>query len=181
MKKKFLPFAEAREFVHSLKLKNSGEWYKFCKSVGRPIYIPSNAHTVYKNDWKGMGDWLGTGNIAVFRKKFRGFNEARKFVHELNLKGEGEWRLYAKSDHKPVDIPSNPNYSYRTSGWKNWGDWLGTGRTREFRSFDEAREFVRTLELKGGKYWKEYCKSGVKPIDIPFAPNKVYEKEFIIK
>ena len=48
-----------------------------------------------------------------------------------------------------------------------WGDWLGTGtdrdRLREYRSFKEARAFVRGLGLKSGAEWSDYCKSGKKP------------------
>ena len=47
------------------------------------------------------------------------------------------------------------------------GDWLGTGRIadheREFRPFEEAREFVHSLGLQREADWREYCKSGKKP------------------
>jgi hypothetical protein len=61
------------------------------------------------------------------------------------------------------------------------GDWLGTGtmapRLREYKSFEEAREFVHKLKLKSGEEWKEYCKSGQKPVDIPSYPNQTYKKD----
>ena len=47
------------------------------------------------------------------------------------------------------------------------GDWLGTGtvarRLRQYRSFKEARAFVRSLGLKSEAEWCAYCKSGKKP------------------
>jgi len=49
---------------------------------------------------------------------------------------------------------------------------------KQFRDFKSAREFVRSLELKSGKYWKEYVKSGNKPDDIPSKPDSVYKKEW---
>ena len=62
--RKFRPFAEAREFVHSLKLPNENQWRKYCKSGKKPADIPSTPSITYKKEWKGMGDWLGTGRIA---------------------------------------------------------------------------------------------------------------------
>ena len=43
-KREFRPFAEARAFVHTLKLKNSDEWRAYCQSGTKPEDIPSNAH-----------------------------------------------------------------------------------------------------------------------------------------
>ena len=56
-----------------------------------------------------------------------------------------------------------------------WGDWLGTGTIanflREYRSFKEARAFVRGLGLQSGAEWSAYCKSGKKPGE--FRPGQV--------
>jgi hypothetical protein len=50
---------------------------------------------------------------------------------------------------------------------------LGT----EWCPFEEAREFVRELNLKGQKEWNEYCKSGNKPDNIPANPNRTYKNK----
>jgi exonuclease I len=50
--------------------------------------------------------------------------------------------------------------------------------TKIFCPFEEAREFVRALNLKGQKEWNEYCKSGNKPDNIPTYPNKTYKNKF---
>ena len=47
---------------------------------------------------------------------------------------------------------------------------------KEFRSFEDAREFVRLLNLKSIEDWKEYCKSGNKPNNIPANPLQKYKK-----
>jgi hypothetical protein len=52
--------------------------------------------------------------------------DARQFVHTLGLKSQAEWASYRKSGHKPSDIPSNPNRTYKNE-CKSWDDWLGTG------------------------------------------------------
>jgi len=121
---KFRPFVEARGYVHALNLKNQGEWYEYCKSGKKPEDIPMAANLVYRKEWKGFGDWLGTGTIATQSRTYRPFAEAREFVHTLRLKNQREWKDYCKSGKKPDDIPDSPDRLYRNE-WKSWGDWFG--------------------------------------------------------
>jgi hypothetical protein len=46
-------------------------------------------------------------------------------VRGLQLKSEGEWCDYIKSDIGPDDIPVAPHNVYANDGWAGWGDWLG--------------------------------------------------------
>ncbi len=41
--------------------------------------------------------------------------------------------------------------------------------------FDEARDYVRKLNLGGHLEWRNYCISSEKPIDIPSAPYQIYK------
>ena len=123
------------------------------------------------------------------KKKFRPFKKARKFVRALGLKSHKEWRDYCMGElagmaPKPEDIPAGPNKTYKDRGWKDWGDWLGTGTiapfNREYRPFEEAREFARTLKLRSSIEWREYCKGELegrvpKPEDIPASPRNTYK------
>ena len=72
-----------------------------------------------------MGDWLGTGRIADQLRVYRPFNEARLFVHTLDLKSRADWNAYCKSGKKPPDIPTAPWQTYLTDGWAGMGDWIG--------------------------------------------------------
>ncbi len=176
----FISFCEARKFVRELNLKNRDEWQIYCKSGKKPENIPSNPNRTYKKlGWSGYGDWLGTGKIAPQVKKFLEFNEARKFVISLKMHSFNEWKKYAKSSQRPINIPANPHSIYKTAGWSSYGDWLGTGkiasRNRVFREFIQARDFVRKLKLKNVEEWRRYCKSD-KPDDIPVNPDSVYHK-----
>jgi hypothetical protein len=60
------------------------------------------------------------------------------------------------------------------------GDWLGTGTVapflRQYRSFKKARAFVRDVGLKSEREWRECCRSGKKPADIPSNPHRTYEQ-----
>ena len=101
------------------------------------------------------------------------------------MKGQKEWNEYCKSGKLPKNVSSRPDFIYKkTKEWTNWGDFLGTGtvahKDRVYLPFKEARDFVRSLNLKDQKEWDDYCKSGKKPDDIPFAPWHTY-KEWNIK
>ena len=177
-------FKEAREYVRILGLKVKYEWEKYCRSGYKPDFIPANPDKVYQKKkwfnltgWVDWTDWLGADIIDTKKRKFLRFSEAREFVHSLNLKDSNDWKMYCKSGHKPSKIPASPQNYYKKK-WNGIGDWLGNGkvRNRKYRSFSEAREFVRTLGIKNRKEWEEYCKSGNKPDDIPANPWVIYHK-----
>ena len=181
--KEWRSFKEAREFVRSLGLNGQREWYAYCKSGNKPEDVPYSPDQSYKNKgWQSYGDWLGTDNISYRYLEYRSLKETRYFVRKFKLKNVKEWFEYCKSGEKPDDIPYNVQTTYKNKGWTTWGDFLGTGRIAnkdlQFRSFKEAREFVRSLGLKGVTEWWEYCKSGNKPDDIPSKPDSVYKKEW---
>jgi len=90
------PFTEARAFVHMLELKSKAAWLAYGKSGKRPTDIPSNPDQIYPTEFRGFGDWLGTGTIASFNRQYRLFPEARAFVHTLNFKSSKQWRDYCK-------------------------------------------------------------------------------------
>ena len=49
----WMPFEEARAFVHSLKLKNQTEWRIYTKTEKKPYDIPSDPYKAYANSgWK---------------------------------------------------------------------------------------------------------------------------------
>src|SRR5262249_44851868 len=108
-------------------------------------------------------------------REYQSFENARAYVHSLGLKSQAEWVEYCKSGKRPADIPAKHARRYAKAGWKNWGDWLGTGRIddqiREYRPLAPYHAFFRSIGLKS---WRKYCKSGNKPFDIPTNPQQTY-------
>jgi hypothetical protein len=113
--------------------------------------------------------------------KFLPFHEAKEFVRKLGLKSSKEWRKFCNSGKKPLDIPTSPERTYKRE-WINWGDWLGSGnvssRNRKYRVFQDARNYVHSLGLITIEDWKEFSKSGKRPLDIPGKPYIVYKKDW---
>jgi len=178
-------FFQARKFVQSLNFKKRKDWNHYCTSGKKPIDIPSVPKLAYKNQFVSMDDFLGIKIICNRRKNkdWRSFFDARKFAHNLNLKGKQEWKLYCKSGKKPIDIPLDPQKSYSARGeWLGWGDWLGTGNVKfgdkKLMPFFQARKFANNLNLNNKNEWQDYCKSGKKPRDVPANPRNAYKKEF---
>jgi hypothetical protein len=102
---------------------------------------------------------------------WRPFEAARAFAHGLRLNLQAEWFSFCKGKMPekgklPPDIPMAAHQIYKIHGWDGYGDWLGTGRIadhlRTFRSFDEARGYVRSLNLKSRDEWIKYCRCQIK-------------------
>ena len=174
----FLPFEEAREHVIKMGFKKVKEWEKYCSCGEKPDNIPSNPSTIYKKKgWIHWGDFLGTGRHLG---QWLSFEEAKKIVRELGIKTCVEWKKYCKLGKVPNGIPRSIDDIYKNE-WISWGDFLGTGSVatfnQKFVSFEEAREFVIKLGLKGQKEWREYSKSNKKPNNIPSTPDKTYKNK----
>ncbi len=195
--RQYRPFEEARAFIRSLGLKSVAGWNEFCKGNlpehgALPLDIPvCPSRTYAKKGWAGFGDWLGTMTLAPRFRAYRPFREARDFAHKLNLKGQAEWFAFCKGEmpmlgRLPADIPAASNRVYANKGWVDFGDWLGINsvatRFREYRSFREARDFVRKLKLRNNTEWGDFCKGrlsnkGVLPADVPTNPHRTYAKK----
>lgn len=178
--KKFKPFAEARDFARSLGLRTKRDWVSYLASGRKPANIPANPDASYRDKgWISFSDWLGTEHVPNRLKKMLPFSAAREFARSLSLSSVEEWRTYATSGKRPADLPGNPQEFYAENGWGGWGDFLGTGRVsnrdKVFRSFMDAREFIRGLGLKSESEWREYCRSGKRPSDIPSHPDRAYK------
>ncbi len=176
----WMPFEEAREFVRSLNISTSTEYFELWKKGKMPKNIPRNSDFLYKNNgWSSWGDWLGTGTIANFNKEYLSYEESKKKIIKLKIKSQKEWFEYCLTGKKPDDIPRNGYQTYKNKGWISWGDWLGnytlSNSNKIFRDFELAKEFVKSLNLSNVKEWNTYCKNGNKPEDIPGSPEKSYK------
>ena len=179
----YLNYDAAIKFVHKLNLKNQKEWQSYVKSGNKPKNIHSKPERFYKNtsEWKSWGEWLGTYKIYDGYLTYMNFEDAKRYVHSLKLKSYSkDWKKFCETN-KPIDIPTTPDRVYKGKGWVSWGDFLGTGKVadqlKNFLPFEEAKEFIKKLGLKSQKEWQDYCKSGLKPNNIPSDPQKVYGKK----
>jgi len=179
VKKDFLSFEEAREYVRKLKLKGTNEWRKYCTSGNKPSNIPSLPDVLYNTKWEGMSDWVGTGRKGRMRKdQFLSFDEARSYVRKQGLTSRVEWSEFTKSDKLPKNIPKIPNIIYKE--FTGFADWLGCelsyGLKKDFLSFVEAREHVLKQGLTTSKEFLKW-RNETKP-NIPATPTTTYKDEW---
>ena len=177
---KYLSFEQAREFVHSLNLPGCKEWLEYVKTDKKPVTIPSNPYAVYKDKWISYPDWLGvnTKSTRDIAKGFLPFEKARAYVRTLGFKNSTDWNAYAFSDKRAKEIPSQPAKNYKGKGWDSLMDWIGVDKKPSapvYVSYEEAREFVRSLHLKNVREWHIFTKSENMPVNIPPNPYEYYK------
>lgn len=185
----FKSFEDAKKYVQKFGFKNIAEYRKWCEN-NKPADIPYNPNRVYKNKgWISMGDWLGTGYIAPKNRKYRSFEETKKFAQSLKLSGQKEWGKFLKSGKKPDDIPTSPSTKYKKE-WKGWGDFLGTENksileiSKNYLPWKDAKPIYRKLskeyEISGWGEWVQFARTHKKLLNdlrIPATPWSAYTKE----
>ena len=114
-----------QEVRYKLNLKSWSEWRNYCTSDQKPENIPSHPHIIYRGKgWINIADFIGIKDKSTKNKKFRTFINAKKYVHQLDIKNQKEWQKFAKSSKRPDDIPSIPSRVYKKE-WRGLADWLG--------------------------------------------------------
>lgn len=167
----FLPFESAREQVRSFEFATTRDYHAWSKSQHRPRNIPSNPDRIYKKQWKGWADWLGTAPMP--------FLEARDFARSLGIYRRDEWVSYIKEHGLPRGIPKSPSTVYKDKGWISWKDWLGRDDNFRFKDFEVARDFVRSLGLKSRREWTQFSQSPECPPGIPSDPASIYSDRWL--
>jgi hypothetical protein len=117
-------FEEARQWARKSGALTEKDWRQLVKNTDFPQNIPKLPSRVFRDDWKGWGDWLGTGNIAPQNANYLPFEEARSLARDMGLQTEREWRAYKASNELPEGMPRKPEHVYRNTGWKGFKDFL---------------------------------------------------------
>ena len=108
------------------------------------------------------------------RTDFIPLDQAKRFVHRLELTTELEWRQYATSGDKPDNIPFAVRQVYRAHGWQSMHDFLGvdpgpmTNAKDAIKAFRQAHEATGVRAREGNYPWRhtyisETLSEGVEP------------------
>jgi len=159
----YLPFSAARTVVHGLMINAAKDYRAWSKSGQRPVNIPSNPDKMYP-EFVSWPDWLGTAP--------RPYDQAIAYVHPLGINTRDEWEQRYALGGFPRDIPKWPQNAYKE--FTTWADFLGRRKDFRFRSFEDARSFMRPLGLKSRREHTEFVQSDACPKDIPSDPAGTY-------
>ena len=127
-------------------------------------------------------------NVAEW-KGWLPYDEAKRLQQTLiGAKSRGEYEVYMKL-WTIRWLPARPDRVYGEK-WLGWNDFLGTvnifGNVRnkninmdEYAPFYEALTIARSLKVKNMKEWREACKDGRVPLNVPIDPHNVYPNDFV--
>ncbi|MGH7953902.1 MAG: hypothetical protein ACREFE_18545 [Limisphaerales bacterium] len=133
--------------------------------------------------------WDKLRNIA-----YMPYEEATALVQLLGIKTQKQFRAWRCGEmpdlpKAPEDLPGSPDCSYAGRGWVSWGAFFNSGyvwsKYKKFLPFNEAREYVRSINLKSIAEWEAYSANRLpgkpkRPVNqIPARPDVEYADEWI--
>ncbi len=122
-----LSYNEARNLMIKNKITNTSEYKIFRnKNEENKLILPANPDGSYKNEWRGYGEFFGTGKIANQNKVYLSLQEAKEYLNGMNLDIH-KWKKYKNSKDFPDFLPKDIYCVYgKDKKWKGLRDLFGT-------------------------------------------------------
>jgi hypothetical protein len=165
-------FIEAKKFLKKFKFENIAEWKKYKNSNDFHNDIPKSPDKIYKREWKGLANFIGSPEHANKFTNFRNFKSAKILAKSLSLKSRAEWLRFKKSGKLPKDIPAYPNQVYKKQ-WKGWDDFL---YLIPYYSYEEAKAAVKKYKFLNFRDFRKRFNFKKDP-RMPLMPPAVYRRK----
>ena len=113
---------------------------------------------------------------------FKPYKYAKNYALSLNFSNIDEWKEHTKNENFPLDIPVNPNQTYKDKGWISYGDFLGTNRiANQFKKFVTYKDLKNSIngKFKSKGEWFEFTQDAKFPRNYPTSPPHQYKNEWI--
>jgi superfamily II DNA or RNA helicase len=176
----WLPYDEARKFVHSLSLSSAKAYQKYVGGSAKNLRIPINPRGVYKNSgFISMPDFVGYDSYFT---EFLSYEDAVVYLSDKTIKSVKSYRELLKSNPN-LRLPHSPWKVY-SENWDKASGWSGflsktkspQELSKDFLNFSDARIYVHQLGFRTGEDWIFYTKSDRFPDFLPKAPQIVYHE-----
>jgi len=121
------PYAEAKALARSMAFSSREEYCRWALSADCPQDMPLRPERVYQGQgWEGYAAFLGRDAVAgrTPRRAPRPYPQAEAFVHEFRFTDVSQYRVWAYSEDRPLDIPATPDKVYKDKGWRGWKAFL---------------------------------------------------------
>ena len=176
-KKDFMSYKQAQRFIKTQGTTTLAQFQKWSKLKKRPANFPSAPWRIYKTQWKNWGKFLGTGRTR--KKDFMSYKQAQQYIIKQGVTTLIQFQNWRKLKKRPNNFPFEPAGIYKTQ-WKNWGKFLGTGRTRkkDFMSYKQAQRFIKKQKITTLTGFRKWRKSTKRPNNFPSNPWRTYKTEW---
>lgn len=189
-KREFISYKDAIRYIESLtpKFSTIRAYRDWSASGNRPLYIPANPDKIYHIDGFSWSEYLGIV-VRTMNRQFLSYNEAKQYLItvEPRITNQSEYREWASSGNKPLNIPANPNEFYgKTGEWVSLNDYLSiityhlpSTSDKWFLPYHEAMEYVQSITPKITMIdeFIKWASSGNRPANIPSNPSRTYRKD----
>jgi superfamily II DNA or RNA helicase len=176
--REYLSYEDAKKVVVRYQFKNANDYWQACRSGIVPSDIPNTPHHVYKSQFEGYGEFLGTGAKSPKNHEYMSFIDAKQLMKKHKISSKSQFSEWSKT-LRPTNFPSNPPKTYANL-WIGWPDFFETDniKNREYYPFEKARRIVRLLKLTSmSKDWRKYTDSDSYDSKIPKWPDGVYNNK----
>ena len=163
--KEFYTFEEAKQAVQKLRISSLRDYRAKYKIDSR---LPSLPEIKYKQDWKGLSDFLRNEPKEFYKT----YQEAKEAVQKLGINTGLEYSVRYKEDPRLI---SRPHIFYRDN-WQSWGVFLNKGEKIEFYTYEEAQKKVKELRIRTRT---QYNKARESDFRLPANPYLVYKDDWI--
>ena len=179
--KEWMHFEDAKTFIQNQGIQTLIEFHKWSKSGRRPENFPSNPYKIYRSQWTGWGNFLGTKNISRRKRNWMPFKDAKTFIQKQGIQTLIEFKKWSSSGQRPENFPSTPNRTYKDQ-WTSWGHFLGTKNTsrkkRKWMSFEDAKTFIQNQGIRTSTEFQKWSSSGQRPENFPSNPYETYKDQW---
>lgn len=113
------------------------------------------------------------------------YNECKEYLSKFNIRSSYEfYRMYSRGSFNEL-VNKRPYEYYKKRNintWISWSDFLSIKENKilenKYLQFNEAREYVRTLNIKNQKEWiMHHREKSLSRLKIPSNPNIIYRNE----
>lgn len=170
-RKPFIPYLEAKALLEPLGLRSKEHFLQERRAGHVPEEIPSNPARTYREDWKGWGRFLSTGNVRNI--EVIDYERAQRYVIAEGIKTCEDFRKWSCSGLRPKFIPSNPRSKYKK--WRGWKEFLQTTKARPWMGKRRAQAYLKEIGVTSILELEEFLQSDQRPPEFPPSPQKVYK------
>ena len=89
-------------------------------------------------------------------------------VRTKKISTQYKFNQMLKQGELPPNTPKYPDRFYKD--WKGWDEFLHP--TERFLPYSEAKRVMHTLNLRSSTEWREFCRAGKRPDNIPALPHR---------